>query len=351
MSLKVFSLNERELWTDALSELETHLRDVYFTPDYYQLHQNYGDGVAECALYSGASGCLIYAYLKNPIRPLGYDLPSEHYDIQGAYGYNGLAGSLSDHNELSKFHSEFSNYCRDSNIVAEFTRFHPLIENVNYSRDHLSVRKNRSTVKVILDRSFIEIQKEFSDSCRRAIRKAEKNGIKITTHTSSFHIADFKRLYKATMDRTRSRPYLYFSDSYFEELFRVPNLVQFCAWLDDKVVATSLCFLSTPFFHYHLGASATEHLSMRPNNLLFQEMISFANARGAKLLHLGGGNTASPDDSLFKYKTSYSHALCDFYVGYKIHDEETYKNLCDEWDRKANLPKLNTEVLRYRSSI
>ena len=91
--IKVFGLEEQASWVAALSKISPERKDIYFEPEYYSLYQNYGDGLAQCFVFENENGIAVYPFLKNLITPLGYELDKEYYDIQGAYGYNGLISS------------------------------------------------------------------------------------------------------------------------------------------------------------------------------------------------------------------------------------------------------------------
>ena len=55
-------------------------------------------------------------------------------DIVTPYGYGGpiaIADSENDRKQLiDKYYKEFAQCCVDNNIVSEFVRFHPIINNV-----------------------------------------------------------------------------------------------------------------------------------------------------------------------------------------------------------------------------
>ena len=46
-----------------------------------------------------------------------------------------------------------------------------------------------------------------------------------------------------------------------------------------------------------------------------------------KYLHFGGGRTNDQNDSLLKFKKSFSNTLSEFYIGEKIHNEFLYNEL------------------------
>ena len=89
MSL-LLTLENKEEWMDYLQRIPADKRDIYFAPGYYSLYQNYREGKACCFVFEKDGDVVMYPFLSNPITPLGYKLDKEYYDIQGAYGYNGM---------------------------------------------------------------------------------------------------------------------------------------------------------------------------------------------------------------------------------------------------------------------
>ena len=89
----LLTLDNIEEWNLYFQRIPAEKRDIYFTPEYYSLYQNYGDGEACCFVFEKDGDVVLYPFLRNAITHLGYSLDKEYYDIQGAYGYNGIIAS------------------------------------------------------------------------------------------------------------------------------------------------------------------------------------------------------------------------------------------------------------------
>ena len=101
----------------------------------------------------------------------------ECYDIQGAYGYNGILTSSDDPAFITAFHEAFDAFCLDRRIVAEFTRFHPVLNNQLLASPKMRMYFSRNTVKLDLSQTLEDIsQHSFSPKNRNVIKKAEKEG-------------------------------------------------------------------------------------------------------------------------------------------------------------------------------
>ena len=120
-------------WNNTFINLSKRQRDIYFTPEYYMLYKNLGEGDIDCFIYEENTNIAIYPFLINSINSLGYCLDKEYKDVQGAYGYNGICTNCSEKIFLNNFYRNFDQYCNDNNIIAEFTRFHPIFQNHQFA--------------------------------------------------------------------------------------------------------------------------------------------------------------------------------------------------------------------------
>src|ERR1035437_11162312 len=153
---EIFSLTDSDKWNKYLKMLPRGMQDIYFTPEYYSLYENNNDGKAFCFVYNEGNNIALYPFLRNSILDLGYDLDKEYYDIQGVYGYNGVLSNNHSFEFRTGFYSAFNKFCEENNIIAEFTRFHPILKNQKFSEGFLTVIKDRNTVFLDLSKSYDE---------------------------------------------------------------------------------------------------------------------------------------------------------------------------------------------------
>ena len=327
----VYSLSDADKWNDFLRKLSSLRQDIYFTPAYYLLYQNYGDGEAQCFVFEKDGEIALYPFLKNPITPLGYELDKEYYDIQGAYGYNGLVATTDDAVFISEFWEEFDAWCQDNDIIAEFMRFHPLLNNQSLASPKMKTIFSRRTVALDLNLSLDEIwTQQFSSKNRNMIRKAEKEGVTIV-ESDDYEI--FRNLYDSTMTNLNAEDYYFFPQSYyneFKESFK-KNSILYLALLDEKVIAGSMFMFSQDYAHYHLSARDRNYSKYAANNLILWHGIHKAKERGCKWFHFGGGTTGEENDSLLLFKQNFSKTKTDFWIGKRVHNQLIYNNIVEQW--------------------
>lgn len=344
----VINLSQYSNWKDHFVRIPSCKNDVYFLPEYYSLYENYGDGEAQCFVFEKDGNIALYPFLKNPISKLGYKLAKEYYDIQGAYGYNGLIASTEDVFFIADFWKEFDAYCQENDIVAEFMRFHPLLNNQKLASPQMKTFYSRHTVALDLSDDDIWMH-QISSKNRNMIRKAEKEGVTIV---ESDDYETFRKLYDGTMSDLHAEDFYFFPHSYYEEYKQTfHDKSMLClAILDGKVIAGSMFMFSEDYAHYHLSARDREYSRYAANNLILWYGIQKAKERGCKWFHFGGGTTGNEDDSLLKFKKEFSKKLCDFWIGKRIHNQDVYEQIVEQWKAKypESYEKNKVKFLGYR---
>lgn len=347
---RLITLADIAFWHSYLNRFPFDKKDIYFTPEYYSLYQNYGDGEAQCFVFEKDGKIALYPFLRNPITSLGYQLDKEYYDIQGAYGYNGLIASADDEGFIADFWKEFDSYCQENDIVAEFMRFHPLLNNQRLASPEMKTFFSRHTVALDLSLSLDEIwTQQFSSKNRNMIRKAEKEGVTIA---ESDDYESFKKLYDGTMTNLNAENYYFFPQSYYDEYkasFKDNSILCF-AMLDGKVIAGSMFMFSEKYAHYHLSARDREYSKYAANNLILWYGIQKAKERGCKWFHFGGGTTGEENDSLLIFKQNFSKTKTEFWIGKRVHNQAVYDSIVEQWKEKYSKCYENNRVklLGYR---
>ncbi len=351
---KLLTTKDKDEWWRYLNRLPASMQDVYYSPEYYDLYEKNGDGKGVCFIYENGDGLAVYPFLLSSINRLGYKLNKDYFDICGAYGYNGVLYTSLDPVFLKSFYNEFEHCCKANNIVAEFTRFNPLIDNHKFSKNYLHVSFNRNTVDVDLTQGYENIYKNYSHSGKGNINQASKNNLTIANFKNEFpYKKEFIQMYKETMDRVNAQSYVYFDDNYFENSFSLLPIVHFVVFKDSNPIASAICLLSKKVFHLHFVVSKTEYRVYRPNNFLFDEIIKYSINEGLQILHLGGGRSSRQDDSLLRFKKNFSKSTSEFYTGNKIYNQEIYDVVCEQWKTKfpALVHKFDDKLLKYKFVI
>lgn len=314
-------LGSNDNWSKFIERFP--MLDIYYSQEYVNLFADVEEGIPEAVYYENENGKVFYPFIKRKI-----DLKEGYFDIITPYGYGGpvLKGK---HSIIIPFYQKFAEYCIHSNIVTETVRLHPLLKNDEYMKNVMTVDYIRTTTAVDLTPSLAEIRNHYTSSNKRNIKKANREGVKVNISYNQDDIEIFMDLYYETMDRNNALSYYYFDKAFFyrqmaETLLSKPYLL--FAEHNGQIIAGVLLLIGKEYAHYHLGASRTEYLSLRPNNLLYDAMIEFAKSLGSKALHLGGGY--QENDNLFKFKASFTNNNnYNFYLGKNILNDKIYQEL------------------------
>lgn len=331
---KLLKGSDRQEWNDLLKRLPKEKRDVYFTPSYYSLYEAYGDGEACCFVFESDSKLALYPFLKNSITTLGYELDKEYYDIQGAYGYNGVLASTSDSSFIAAFWEAFDAWCRENDVIAEFMRFHPVMKNHLLGEEHFKLIHDRNTVYLDLTQSEEVIFQGFEKSTRKHIQKAEQTIEIRPAKNTEENVEIFNRIYRENMEHVNSIPYLFFNLQHFRNMFNQDNIEFFIAWQGDIPIACYSGLVSEEYYGNYLRASLTDYNRTGVNTLMYWSMIKSAKAHGCHYVHFGGGTSGDPENSLLKYKMNFSHTLSEFWIGKRVHNQGIYDKIVAQWKEK-----------------
>lgn len=333
----ILNLSDTYKWNKYLHMLPIKQQDIYFTPEYYELSENNGEGKALCFVFKKDGNIALYPFLKNNINNLGYDLDKEYYDIQGAYGYNGIISSTYNEDFIESFYKTFNEFCCDENIIAEFIRSHSLLENHKFSNNYINQELNRITVYLDLQCEYSEIWKNsFSSNNRNMIRKAQKNNIEIKILNTDNDYYNFNNIYINTMDNVNASNYYYFNNQYFKNYKNLlkNNQKLFAAFYNEINICSLLLMIYGDYCHYHLSARIKQYSNLGANNLILDSAIKYGKLNNCKYFHFGGGSSIDGSDSLFKFKSDFSKKTKEFYIGGKVHNINIYSAIINQWETK-----------------
>jgi len=357
MSFEILDLSQKEKWTKYLEMLPQQKQDIFFSPEYYELFERRGDGKAFCFVFLKNEHVALYPFLKNSINELKLlYLENEYFDIQGAYGYNGVLTSNHEKNFIDEFNSAFVNLCKEQNIIAEFTRFNPLLDNHNFSTYHEIIQTNKNiTVDLRLDLDEIR-SKCYEQRARKSINKAKRNDISMKffpgNEIDDSWIKAFTDIYLSTMKRKQADEFFYFSEQFLFDAKSLlkNNSVYFIALKDEIPVSCELVIFRGKNAYGFLGGTLVDYYQFNPNSLLKDFLIEKLKGIGFHFYSMGGWQT--PYDGIYKYKKSYSkNKEYDFYIGKKIHNSQVYSKVCQAWENKYpnKIQNYKNILLKYRA--
>ncbi|MGB6409129.1 MAG: GNAT family N-acetyltransferase [Planococcus donghaensis] len=310
------------------------MRDLFFVKDYVKLYEEIEGGNCEVFEFNHPIGTVYHQFIKREIP-----VPLEggpYFDLLTPYGYGGpvvteLKDTTKKEELINLFCQAFQDYCMDHNIVSEFVRFHPLVNNAQDFDSCYNVLFRRHTTGITLKGFEDPIQEEFSSSTRKRIRKALRDGVTYRITENPSNLDEFQDIYLTTMKRVGAEDFYLFDDAYFSKMIENlgEQIVLVEAIYDSQVIGAELHFHTGPYVHTHLSGTIDgdiNHLS--PVYVMTYAIVLWAQERGVEYIHSGGGVNPGPDDSLYLFKKRFGkNTEFDYYVGNKIWNEEIYEKL------------------------
>lgn len=316
---------------------------VMWKLEYYRFYLN--EGAPQAAIYEDDGQFVFYPYLKKTIEGdwLPDTLRDRYYDISTAYGFGGPLVKCSPDREerlIAEFRAAFDRYCRASNIVTEFARFHPLRPCAGKLAGHMDVEKRKLNVYIDIKPEWREedFLKSYLKSSRKKVRKAERLGVTATVDETGEKLEQFLQVYNHTMNRRKAADYYYFSPSFFQHIvsrFR-GNFVFFHAWYEGRIISSELAFYDDKYLYAFLGGTLFDYYHVSSENFLKHFAVMWAHGKGIEKYVLGGGY--QENDGIFIYKKSFApNNLADFCIGKKTHNQAVYDELYEIRSRQGCL--------------
>lgn len=341
-----FTAADEEKWAQALQAVG--LFDLYHTASYHQLSELDTGRVALGYFYQAGGHSLFHPFLIAPV-PAHLDTGSHLYDIESCYGYSGPLCTTSDRQILEQLWAPFKAWARAHGIVAEMTRYHPLLQTQQYAPSHTQLFFNRNTLYSDLTASEEKIWASYPATQRNQIRQAQRHGLTLRLGTARDIIPSFVPVYEKTMQHLAATERYFFNHSYFSYL--ADNFAgQAELYLVEKgpdILAAALFLKGSHIYHYHLSGSLPEFRQYRPNNLLLYEATRRAKRLGYTKMHLGGGRTTATDDPLYKFKASFNTCPVEWHIGETIHDPIAYEKISQDWLKQSGMTKRPSPLLLF----
>ena len=274
---------------------------------------------------------------------------SDKFDIEPFLGYAGPVVNTQKYDFINHSVNIYSEFCRENNIVAELIRFNPVAQNHKYFKDCdiIKIIPAKEIVIVNCLKDEAEQLKNFSSiSARYRVNKGKKN--------CSFREVDklsemnsFINLYTDSLISNDADSKWFFPADFFRRIQNTECFKIFGVFHENKLVSASLVIFSKPSAYYLLAANSPAKVP-GSSELLIVRINQIAASNRIPYFILGGGNSASPDDSLLRFKKKFTKGTYTFHIGTMIHDEDTYNKMCDEASRQDCSLRGKRYHLKYR---
>ena len=318
-------IKDKTQWNEQLSLIE-HF-DVYHTYDYHHISKKSGE-TPILIKFTGDDTSLILPLLIRNIEN------SDYKDAISVYGYVGiLTLNLNEHFNKQNFHRELNAFFKEKKIVSVFSRCHPFLEHQESLLRGLGAITTLSKVVYIdLNDTLENLRGMFNRRMKTYLNKSRKFCTVVESKSKS-DLDSFIILYHENMKRVGADKSYFFDRNYFHQLATTEDFttkLMLCIHNDTQTIIGGALFLKKgKFVQFHLSGLSEDYLELNAMKLIIDEMRINSTNQGFKYLNLGGGR-GSTEDSLFKFKTSFSKNLKEFKIWKYIVDEHAYRMLVEK---------------------
>lgn len=247
---------------------------------------------------------------------------SDFYDFQSAYGYGGpvhfsveqlpdIGDTAPRYDFLFIAEMQYRKWCWENNIIAEFVRYHPLL-NQGGNRTY-----NRDTI-------VVPVGAKYTESCRNKVNKAYRSGIEVF-EANREDISLFAVEYYKSLEKLGAEKFYYFNEEYFDALAKWDKAHLLVAEIDKCFVSACILLEGGDTMESHLTVTNERGYEVGATNALVDGELTFTKKMGKKQLFLGGGKTISDGDSLLTFKKSFGGIEKSFYVGQEVYRQDAYE--------------------------
>ncbi len=255
------------------------------------------------------------------------DIDGEFTDVISPYGYPGPLFTTEDESFRRLALAAARQVLQQAGIVTAFVRLHPIMHSALTPGLGLVVEQG-VTVSIDLTITPQDRWAQLRSNHRRDITRAMAAGWTARVDETWEHLATFRRLYRETMRRRNATAFYLFDDDYFDGLRAAlgDRLALIVVEREGEVASAGLFVVTCDIAEYHLSGTNEAHMQVQPLKLMLHGACDWARARGATLLHLGGGVGAA-DDSLLHFKLGFSRRTHPFSTYRMVLDPATYRRL------------------------
>jgi len=306
--------------------------DIHSHPDYLDMFSKYLSVELVYFLYGDPNDYILVPFFKK--RLTNNEGGGEYFDLVSPWYYGGPIYCVNKKSAVPglsrSLRSALNKYCAGNNIVSEFQRLNPAIDNYMLYKNDSGLVFNRETVCVDLRKSLEQIKKEYAYSVRKNIKTAERAGLNLIRSKTKDDWEKFVGIYLLSMQQKKAGDFYHFSSDFYYNFFdKFHNELEiFRVEYRGQTIAATLILGRYGTVHDYLRASLPQYLSFRPNDYTINGIINWAKNSGYLYYSLGGGLSEDVNDTVLKFKKTFSPDTRKFYVYKKIHNLEKYRQLC-----------------------
>ncbi len=324
--LNIEIIEEKVEWQNLLNKVKYY--DFYHTYDYHHLSKA-PDEKPILIKYEDNGNLVGLPLLLRKI------FDTDYYDVTSVYGYAGpLYNNVNSSFNNLDFTNQLNQFFHEKKVISVFSRLNPFIKNQEVVLKGLGDLVQLGKIVNIDLTQDLDVQRSiFSKTTKRYINKGRKL-CSVRLSNSKEDIATFMKLYYENMDRVQAKKNYYFTEDYFNYFINSSDFktdVLLATYNEtNEIISAAMMVKTNNIIQYHISGTRDDYLYLTPIRILIDEMRINGTAEKYKYFNLGGGLGGS-EDSLFRFKSSFSKDYRDFKVWKYIVNKEVYDQLTNEY--------------------
>ncbi|MEE9361059.1 MAG: GNAT family N-acetyltransferase [Cellulophaga sp.] len=315
-------IKNKEKWDLLVNNAD--MSDFYHTYDYHQLSKN-NDETPVLLYFSQGEKYIALPLFIREIENTSYK------DATSVYGYSGpVCKNIPKNFDNSIFKKELQKLLLDNNIISMFSRLNPFIDKQCIILKNIGlVRALGNVVYIDLSQDLAIQKQQYNRRLKTHINKTRKH-CTIKKATTTEEIDQFIEVYYENMHRVDAKKHYFFKREYFHDLYNSDSFeteILLTYHTESNIFIGGAMFIKkNNITQYHLAGAKSDYLYLNPIKLLIDEMRITSSEENYTFLNLGGG-LGSNEDSLFRFKSSFSKNLKPFELWEVIVNKEVYDKL------------------------
>ncbi|AZI26775.1 GNAT family N-acetyltransferase [Pedobacter sp. G11] len=329
MCYQVISIQQESKWIHYINNAVD--ADFFHTWHYHTLEKG---GEPILFVYEDKDAFIAFPLVKRAIEN------SKHFDLTTTYGYGGPVSSKRiaelSMSFVKNFKVAFTEFMSVNKCVCVFSRLNPFLEQRPFLTDLAEPGDNGRTVYVNLTISLDEQRAGYEKRLARQIRQLRKEGYTIRDTQSPDDIKAFTMIYNQNMTRLQADASYFYSEEYFTALLKNNQSGSKLIAIFDNglMICGSIVLYFRNIIRNHLSATIESHIRKSPSKLLTDEISILGRKLGMRYFHMGGG-VGGEEDSLFRFKASFSPLTLQDYTWCFIANKDAYNQLAERQDRNS----------------
>ncbi|SEQ46316.1 FemAB family protein [Hyunsoonleella jejuensis] len=318
------TITEKDEWDSLIAEFSEY--DSYHTYDYHHISSS-KDETPVLLIYTEDNIVIGVPLLVRSIKGTPYK------DATSVYGYCGpISKGITRTFDNTQFVEALKAHLFNNNIISIFARLNPYISKQKVILDGLGeISPLGKVVNINLTLDHITQRQKYHRRLKNHANKSRRNCGIIKADNEEL-IEQFASIYKENMIRVNAKKMYFFNKEYFLKLVNSESFKTEILLATEKetntIISGAVFLKSDNIVQYHLSGTKNDFLHLMPTKLLIDEMRVKSTIDGLKAFNLGGGVGANENDTLFRFKSSFSDDYHQFSVWKLIINQKVYNELC-----------------------